>query len=977
MYNIPVPEIQVGVTGIVTPTDPADMYATTHPFYAAGGLKYVEDLTERDAILPSRRIPEITIVWVQADGNFYQLQGGIDNVDWVNLGPSFGGSGPTFYTADGVLTSPRTLGGGGNPLSMGSPGDRLNGYSVYSDVASIHNVSAGTQSSQINQSLTGFALSASDTSTNDTVDIFANTGTNLAGFSYTNAATDMVSITTSASGILLTDEINNSPGAFADDYFSGTWPVDPRSLLDAGIVASHVAGLSITNSPTLVGDVLAYNGSDLTWQPAGGGGGDTIFTGGTFTSQSDLLGNAQTLNMGTAASRLNLLNVNSTGNQTFNAQLAGFAESQLQVSPFGAFFTSTNIATGDQYGIFAVNVSNQAGISYTTGGNTVLMQVGLTGVLLQDDVAFVGASYAADYFLTGWPTDPRRIPDAGVIASNVAGLNITNTPGAVGDVMVYNGTDVTWQAQSGGGGGLTGSGSGLSDDGTTVTLGGPITALTTFDGGASANIIWGSPTPLNSWLIDTPAWQWQTSGGQLSLAGSAITMNTGGAITIESTANTTSLIGTSHTITASSGNGVSYGAGTDWSNITWASDDNAIPSVGLVKANLPSGGIGGTVSANRIPFASALDTLADSPLVLNTTIGALDRTEIIFNDISANQEKEFIITGTGNLANSRLRMETGTNGFGDTYRTELFNNNSMGFYSYYNITDGGNPVDRVGIKLPQSTSTAFEMYNFFSQESVTAQVFATMYGGITNFGHKFAGDGPGPSNVDEDYVFASLQAGRNFVVGGLFGGTGGDASLIVKSQPTASQVNPHIKLTNDYDSVANGVEDGNIWRDTDGAYYLRNNSTNYRLDQDSSKRITYTFKLSGAISTGNIIPLSDGAGNMGIAIPEDAEVEDVSISFPSTTLNVAGAGDVPVLVRELSTTSAGTGTDLASGAGTLIKTVTCSLTTEGPIFHPTFFDTGNTGLTVSQGNILFVAIGTISAVGAINGISVSVTLKVS
>lgn len=241
------------------------------------------------------------------------------------------------------------------------------------------------------------------------------------------------------------------------------------------------------------------------------------------------------------------------------------------------------------------------------------------------------------------------------------------------------------------------------------------------------------------------------------------------------------------------------------------------------------GGIGGTVSASFIPFGTAPNTVGDSALSVNELIGGTDTTTVTFNDLSVNTEKEFVITGQGNLANSRLRIGTGTNGFGDTYTTELFNNNDMGFYSYYNIPDGGNTVDRTGIRLPQSTNTAFELRNFFSQEIGTAQVFGTLYGGITNFGHKFStSSGPGAGSADDDYVFASLQSGRNFVVGGLFGGTGGNASLIVKSQPTASQINPHIQLANDYDDTTLATSDYQIWRNG-GRIMAQEGSTKYNV----------------------------------------------------------------------------------------------------------------------------------------------------
>lgn len=84
----PNPEIQVKLTGFVTTTDPSDTFAITHPFYSAGGFKFVDDITDRDSILPSRRIPEITISYVESTGTWFQLQGGIANTDWVSLGVS-------------------------------------------------------------------------------------------------------------------------------------------------------------------------------------------------------------------------------------------------------------------------------------------------------------------------------------------------------------------------------------------------------------------------------------------------------------------------------------------------------------------------------------------------------------------------------------------------------------------------------------------------------------------------------------------------------------------------------------------------------------------------------------------------------------------------------------------------------------------------------------------------------------------------
>lgn len=105
MYNKPNPETQVGVSGIITTTNPLDDFAVTHPFYAAGGFKYVDTIAERDSIPMSRRIPFITYVYVLADGHYYQLKTDVNNTGWIDLGTEIiGGSGSAATsTAAGVV----------------------------------------------------------------------------------------------------------------------------------------------------------------------------------------------------------------------------------------------------------------------------------------------------------------------------------------------------------------------------------------------------------------------------------------------------------------------------------------------------------------------------------------------------------------------------------------------------------------------------------------------------------------------------------------------------------------------------------------------------------------------------------------------------------------------------------------------------------------------------------------------------------
>jgi hypothetical protein len=91
---MPLPAPEVAITGLLTPTNIIDTYAVTDNAYNRGGWKYVLDLVERDAITPDRREAETTFCYVESTGHWYQLQGGITNADWVDLGTSLGGGTP-------------------------------------------------------------------------------------------------------------------------------------------------------------------------------------------------------------------------------------------------------------------------------------------------------------------------------------------------------------------------------------------------------------------------------------------------------------------------------------------------------------------------------------------------------------------------------------------------------------------------------------------------------------------------------------------------------------------------------------------------------------------------------------------------------------------------------------------------------------------------------------------------------------------
>jgi hypothetical protein len=93
----------VSLTGFIAPTDSADTFAVTNPIYGLGGLRTVPDLVSLSAITSERREPGM-IVYVSGETQYYKLNSGLTNSDWIvfSLG---GGSGFSGWTASTGLFS--------------------------------------------------------------------------------------------------------------------------------------------------------------------------------------------------------------------------------------------------------------------------------------------------------------------------------------------------------------------------------------------------------------------------------------------------------------------------------------------------------------------------------------------------------------------------------------------------------------------------------------------------------------------------------------------------------------------------------------------------------------------------------------------------------------------------------------------------------------------------------------------------------
>jgi hypothetical protein len=75
VYSLAAPVAGTVVGGAVVPSDSADTYPVTNPHYGLGGTRTLATTAHRNAI-PSARLQEGMLVYVQADGKTYQLKAG-------------------------------------------------------------------------------------------------------------------------------------------------------------------------------------------------------------------------------------------------------------------------------------------------------------------------------------------------------------------------------------------------------------------------------------------------------------------------------------------------------------------------------------------------------------------------------------------------------------------------------------------------------------------------------------------------------------------------------------------------------------------------------------------------------------------------------------------------------------------------------------------------------------------------------------
>lgn len=134
---------------------------------------------------------------------------------------------------------------------------------------------------------------------------------------------------------------------------------------------------------------------------------------------------------------------------------------------------------------------------------------------------------------------------------------------------------------------------------------------------------------------------------------------------------------------------------------------------------------------------------------------------------------------------------------------------------------------------------------------------------------------------------------------------------------------------------------------------------------------TYQFLFSSAAIVNGDLAIPIAGNNRGIAIPFDCVFSEISVDF--STLGAAAAQSITIDVREVTTGSAGIGSDYTSALGTSKLTVAYSTAgASATTFHRTAVATGtNTG---TQGNSFIVAC-TAQTLTTCSFANVSVTIK--
>lgn len=390
--------------------------------------------------------------------------------------------------------------------------------------------------------------------------------------------------------------------------------------------------------------------------------------------------------------------------------------------------------------------------------------------------------------------------------------------------------------------------------------------------------------------------------------------------------------------------------------ISW---DNTL---GKWTAITPSGGSGTIpITQNFIPKGnSTSNNIIDSNLFITFTDTSGVDTTLFKWQSGTNTTKRFSISGsTSDTSGLSLAFEATSS----TKTSELLATSNFG------VSVGTQSSDTVSVLRIGNLATNSRQLQIVTRTGTGTQ-YVTSLGAINVFGQKYGtGGNQLDQNASDSYTLRADNEQR-VIIGSSFGVSSENVHCLIHSNSSSPNPRSHIGLRGDFGGVS---AIGDIVRRSTGIFTKGIDGIEYRIDKETSEFIDVTLVFNGSIASGTVIPIPD-SNTIALSYPivRNCEIEDISILCGLST--ISASGNLPIDIREVTTSSSGIGTALSNVVGTSKIVINANIVS-GTTYSRTFFSTNNVGLTLTQGNSLFAVVGTVTYTGSIQGIVVSLRLK--
>lgn len=546
----------IPVTGIIAPTTTGDTYPVYNPIYGLGGLRTVPNSVELSAITTQRREVGM-IVYVSGTSEYYKLESGLTNSDWVLLnigsGTSLNGyflslsggtvTGDTYFTqglsastfSAGTLYSGSTnlydiflpigfSASTGNFIPMTGTGANLVTGDIQIDDAVNLSWNAGNETLQYNPGSTNIELTTSNgfdlvsgammSAGTDLYNIFLTTApSGTTGFSGWTSSTGVDSIianngtgnlvsgigsVVAGSGNSITSNFSFVAGG-ASQNISG-----PRSFIGGGrnntitSASSFIGGGDANLVSGIVSSVIASSGSTVSGSRSVVIGGSGISGSSNDTVYVPFL-NIKSANTNNALVSILVKDTNGDVYLRDASTLSGISGNFVPMTGTGA-----NLVTGD------IQIDDAINLSWNAGNETLQYNPGTTNIELTTSNGFdlvSGSMMSAGtdlYAIFATNVSPTHVQNGlNTYTGGTATLPTVNISAAtlsylsattISGATLYSGSTNLYNIFAPIGQGVTTASNGLTKTGNNITLGGALTANTTVSGLFTLNLGTGTGT---------------------------------------------------------------------------------------------------------------------------------------------------------------------------------------------------------------------------------------------------------------------------------------------------------------------------------------------------------------------------------------------------------------------------------------------------------------------------------------------------